>query len=83
MIFQLIYTSQATDITWPWPEARPETLKNILEKSRANNQIKGITGALVYVEGTFLQILEGNESDVRSLSERIVHDEHPNLLHGF
>ena len=75
MTFQLIYTSEATDITWPWPEARIETLQNILEKARANNHTKGITGALVYVEGVFLQILEGNESDVKILAERISRDD--------
>ena len=69
MNFQLIYTSEATDITWPWPEARNETLENILEKSRAKNPINGITGALVYVEGTFLQILEGNKSIVGLMIE--------------
>ena len=74
MVFQLVYTSQATDVFWPWPEASMKTLEDILEKARTNNHTKGITGALIYNEGIFLQILEGNQGDVKSLAERISHD---------
>jgi hypothetical protein len=68
MPFQLIYTSEATNVM------SIETLKDILEKARANNQTKGITGALTYVDGVFLQILEGDQTDVKLLAERISHD---------
>lgn len=51
-----------------------EDLEEILEHARINNAAKGITGALVYVEGVFLQILEGDRGSVEHLMARISKD---------
>lgn len=68
MAYQVIYSSQAVV---PMPLAE---LERILVDARAGNERRGVTGALVYVEGVFLQILEGPEDTVRSLMTRIAAD---------
>lgn len=64
----IIYMSQA-----------PETLSMaalvvILMQARANNERAHITGALVYGEGQFMQVIEGQEAAVTALYERIARD---------
>lgn len=39
----------------------------ILEKSRKNNARLGITGMLIYIEGTILQILEGEREIIEQM----------------
>ena len=51
-----------------------EDLEEILEQARRSNGSKGITGALVYVDGVFLQILEGDPEAVQELMARISGD---------
>lgn len=51
-----------------------EALQDILSKSRTNNAKHGITGMLLYTEGSFLQILEGYEDEVTRLYEKIAED---------
>lgn len=46
----------------------------LLEGARRNNSRKNITGMLLYVEGNFFQILEGEESAVESVFEVIRRD---------
>jgi len=46
----------------------------ILVKSRANNRRLGLTGALLYHGGRFIQILEGPEEQVRERYEIIAAD---------
>ena len=78
MKIQLIYMSAAT---------RPldyEELLALLMKARLTNDSLDITGMLVYHEDSFLQILEGEETDVEDLYERIHNDPrhtHCALLH--
>lgn len=48
-----------------------ETLRSILRTSREYNVRLGVTGALFYRNGNFLQVLEGEESVVRELFGRI------------
>lgn len=43
----------------------------VLKQSRANNQLTKIGGALYYADGFFFQCLEGEESAVLSLVEKI------------
>lgn len=64
-ILQLIYGSAAQTLF------SKEDLVSLLKKSRANNAAKLITGALFYKDGNFLQVLEGPESEVRALYEKI------------
>jgi hypothetical protein len=51
-----------------------EELVALLLKARRSNQSAGITGAMVYGEGQFMQVLEGDAAAVTALYERIVAD---------
>lgn len=65
---QLIYVSSTKrDV----PDA---TLNEILSVSRRNNEPAGITGMLMYLEGGFLQVLEGERAQVESTYQRICAD---------
>ncbi len=65
---QIIYLSQATQ-----PLSTMDLI-GLLVRSRSYNQQTGITGSLVYGEGQFIQVLEGEEVAVRSLYDAIVRD---------
>jgi hypothetical protein len=49
-------------------------LDDILTASRRNNALMGITGLLLFLDGGFLQILEGEERAVRELYTRVAND---------
>ena len=67
-MFYLVYVSMsAGDIS-------KEDLLDILEKSRHKNAEAGITGMLLHKDGNFMQVLEGEETAVRALYQRIIHD---------
>lgn len=51
-----------------------DELEEILQHARGSNATKGITGALIYVDGVFLQILEGETDTVQELMARISKD---------
>lgn len=51
-----------------------QTLLKILETSRRNNSKRDITGMLLYVEGNFMQVLEGPRAAVLDLKETIDRD---------
>lgn len=51
-----------------------DDLVELLAKSRANNEAAGITGMLLYHEGSFLQVLEGPQEAVEELYGRICLD---------
>lgn len=63
-----------------------EDLEEILEQARIGNAASGITGALIYAEGIFLQVLEGEMARLQDLMVRISKDlRHENvtvLRHG-
>ena len=68
MPYQIMYSSQATT---------PMTvtgLEEILTDARAGNQARNVTGALVYVDGVFFQILEGDKAVVGSVMANIAKD---------
>lgn len=67
-MFQLVYLSSATA---PFSK---EDLAALLEKSRTNNRPQWITGMLLHHDGSFLQVLEGDEAAVRALAARIAKD---------
>lgn len=69
MIFQLVYRSTATGYL------TSEELLFMLERSRANNERYQITGLLLYHEGQFLQLLEGDEAAVRERYDVIAPDQ--------
>ena len=67
-IFSLVYLSAATV---PFSK---QDLVTLLEKSRENNTGLGITGMLLFKDGNFLQVLEGDEEKVRNLYQKIGRD---------
>lgn len=67
-IFQLIYRSFA-EIGF-----KLEDMGQILEACTRNNPGLNITGMLLYKDGIFLQMIEGKESDVRFLYDKITRD---------
>jgi hypothetical protein len=74
-MYQLVYTSEATDAF------SPDSLEGLLKVARSNNKIKGVTGMLVFCDNQFLQVLEGNPSDVISTYDRIATDpRHESLI---
>lgn len=68
MPYQMMYSSQATK-----PMAVTD-LEAILEDARAGNATRNVTGALVYVDGVFFQLIEGEEPVVRKLMASIASD---------
>ncbi len=67
-MFFLIYVSVASH-----PFSAGE-LVALLEQARRNNAASGITGMLLYKDGNFLQVLEGDEKMVCALQHRISRD---------
>lgn len=63
----LIYFSSA-------PQLSPDQLDDILLQSRAKNEAAGISGALLFVRGQIIQVLEGESEAVMALYERIQRD---------
>jgi hypothetical protein len=56
------------------PAIDQEELLAILKKSKANNPKSGVTGALCFSEGIFIQVLEGGRLAVSKLYNRIASD---------
>ncbi len=77
MTYQTIYSSEATI------PMQSDDLEELLEKARRKNGGLSISGALVYTDGLFLQILEGDRDHVQALMDRIrkdVRHEHVTVL---
>ena len=68
MLYRLIYSSEAT------AEMERADLELMLGESRVRNAKRDITGVLVFVDGVFLQVLEGEKDDVEHLMESIRRD---------
>lgn len=51
-----------------------ETLKDMLVSFRKNNEANGITGMMLFSEGIFLQVLEGEDRKVNTLVRKIRKD---------
>ena len=72
---QLLYASNTNRDT---PDS---VLDDILAASRRNNAGAGVTGMLLYVEGGFMQVLEGDDEAVGAIYARICQDKrHWNTL---
>jgi Sensors of blue-light using FAD len=69
-VFRLIYRSQNRIP----PADRKITLGTLFSKARSNNKRKHITGALLVSGDWFAQVLEGDESLVKELYEKIAAD---------
>ena len=74
-MFHLIYLSSA------WGKMPEAGLDELLSVSRQNNRAAGITGMLLYLDGNFIQYLEGDESAVRGIFDKIKSDpRHHNVI---
>lgn len=51
-----------------------EELKELLLVSRKNNTERGVTGLLLYHDGNFIQVLEGEKEIVKELYDKIAID---------
>jgi hypothetical protein len=67
-MIEIIYASAQTQ---PFS---PKQLTELLAKARQNNQALGVSGLLLYHDGSFLQVLEGDEPIVTSLFDKIARD---------
>jgi hypothetical protein len=69
-VFRLVYRSHSRIPV----DERPTTLADILRVARSTNARAAITGALLITDNWFVQALEGAESAVQALYERIRQD---------
>jgi hypothetical protein len=67
-MIQICYVSQATE------PMTPEGLLALLIQCRRNNSARHVTGMLLYGNGTFLQVLEGEDHVVSDLVDLISQD---------
>ena len=67
-MYYLVYISYAIK---PFTE---RGLQKLLVHCRDNNKINGITGILLYIDGKFVQILEGRKEKVKELFTKIAQD---------
>lgn len=51
-----------------------ETLKEMLIRFRQNNEANNITGMMLFSEGSFLQVLEGEDNQMDTLIKKIKKD---------
>lgn len=74
-MLQIVYGSSAVR-----PFAKTE-LVELLTQARAKNSRLGITGMLLYKDGNFLQVIEGDDNAVRQLFGSILQDvRHQDIL---
>jgi hypothetical protein len=64
----LVYASRATDLF------SPSQLSELIRSSAERNAFRDISGALLYCDGFFVQMLEGEEWVVRDCYEKIAGD---------
>jgi hypothetical protein len=67
-MIQICYSSQARK------SFTPEQLTELLGKARTNNHALGVSGLLLYENGTFIQVLEGDPEKVAPLFDKIQRD---------
>ncbi|WP_461453486.1 BLUF domain-containing protein [Mucilaginibacter sp.] len=68
-MYYIIYLSAG--VNW----FNEEELTEILAVSNQNNPRDNVTGLLLYSEGNFIQLLEGEEQDVKNVFTRISNDQ--------
>ena len=78
-LFRLVYAS--TSLLSDEPDLAREQIEQILLVSRRNNEAAEITGALLFSDTNFSQVLEGPRAEVECLYETLNHDpRHKDLL---
>lgn len=68
MLYRMIYSSEASE------HMGPSVLAEILDDARVGNEARNVTGVLIYVDGLFCQVLEGEREVLEDLTENIRHD---------
>ena len=64
----LLYVSSATSLL------EDPDLEHLLMQSRNRNKKQNVTGMLLYLHGSFIQVLEGEEKDVEDIYADIIRD---------
>ncbi|HTL52025.1 MAG TPA: BLUF domain-containing protein, partial [Planctomycetota bacterium] len=67
-MYQIVSVSSATK------PLTPEELIALLKTSRERNTKRGITGILLYKDGNFMHVIEGEQTVVETLSAKIAKD---------
>ncbi len=67
-MYYLIYVSYAVE---PFTQ---DQLKSLLQSCVEKNTKQGITGMLLYIEGKFIQVLEGDKEVIQSVYSKILKD---------
>lgn len=67
-MYYIVYLSSATELMGEGE------LEEILEVSRRNNTERNITGLLVYMDGSIIQLLEGEKEVVLATYRKIISD---------
>jgi hypothetical protein len=73
-LFQIVYVSTASEAF------SREALIDMLKSSVQRNEQKGITGLLLYKDGCFMQVLEGEAPVVKALFSKISRDPRHNQI---
>ena len=71
-LHRLLYSSESV-LDGAGPQV-DQQVASILDRSRARNEAAGLTGALLFASGTFVQVLEGPIAQVEATFERICCD---------
>jgi diguanylate cyclase (GGDEF)-like protein len=78
-LYRLVYYSRNTIMGLD--EEVQSTVHQILETSKRNNAAVGVTGALMFTDGLFAQVLEGQRTAVETVFERIQLDDRHDEVH--
>ena len=71
-LYNLVYMSEAR--MGPTTADTLQAVDDILAKARDRNATVDVTGALLFTEGRFVQVLEGERDKVREIFDRIGSD---------
>ncbi len=78
MRYAIVYLSTASE------DLEEEVIENILKSSKTWNNQNDITGLLLFSEGSFFQIIEGEKNTISELFENIKEDDrHHNIMQIF
>ena len=67
-MYSLVYVSSATEAL------PPQALVALLQTARVRSADAGVTGMLLYKDGNFMQVLEGEEQSVKATYSKISED---------
>ena len=77
-LYQVVYASAATE------NFSKVDLKNLLAQCQQNNSKINVTGMLLYCEGNFLQVIEGDLATLDTLYQKILGDpRHEDIIQIF